>query len=257
MNIPGFKPSGGCGGGCSSKKLGNENGAEMHRRDVLKSGAALATVSLAPGVTLMAMGSGVAAAPANPDTRWGLLIDAGKCPSDCSACVTACSDEHGWENNGLDTDPQWIRKVTVRNKTTGWENTMPVMCQHCEDPPCVDVCPTGASFKRADGIVLVDRHTCIGCRYCMMACPFKARSLVHEPVTDQKVTTPRGAGTVEGCNMCVHKLDRGDGTTACVEACNATGNNAMIFGDMNDPESDISEPRRSLPEHIGALSWNG
>ncbi len=247
MNITGLKPAGGCGGGCSSKKIGNESGAEMHRRDLMKSGAALATVTLAPGVTLMAMGSGVAAAPANPDTRWGLLIDAGKCPSDCSACVTACSDEHGWENNGLDTDPQWIRKVTVRNKTTGWENTMPVMCQHCEDPPCVDVCPTGASFKRADGIVLVDRHTCIGCRYCMMACPFKARSLVHEPVTDQKVATPRGSGTVEGCNMCVHKLDRGDGTTACVEACNATGNNAMIFGDMNDPESDISKALASYP----------
>ena len=61
--------------------------------------------------------------------------------------------------------------------------TLPLMCQHCEHPPCVDVCPTGASFKRADGIVLVDKHTCIGCRYCVMACPFGARSFVHEPVT--------------------------------------------------------------------------
>jgi molybdopterin-containing oxidoreductase family iron-sulfur binding subunit len=138
MNIPGLKPTGGCGGGCASKDM-------------------------------MAMGSGVAAA-ANPDTRWGLLIDAGKCPSDCSACVTACSNEHGWEDHGEPTDPQWIRKVTLKDRYTGRENT-----------PCVDVCPTGASFKREDGIVLVDRHTCIGCRYCMMACPFKARSFVRLP----------------------------------------------------------------------------
>ena len=75
--------------------------------------------------------------------------------------------------------------------------SLPMMCQHCADPPCVDVCPTGASFKRADGIVLVDRHICIGCRYCMMACPYKARSFVHEPLTDQKPDVPRGKGCVE------------------------------------------------------------
>jgi len=243
MNIPELKPSGGCGG---SRRASNEKGADIHRRDLLKSGAALATITLAPGVTLMAMGDGVAA-QANPGVRWGLLIDAEKCPSDCSACVTACSNEQGWENNGLDTNPQWIRKVTLKDRETGRENSLPVMCQHCENPPCVDVCPTGASFKREDGIVLVDRHTCIGCRYCMMACPFKARSFVHEPVTGQKVNQPRGKGTVEGCNLCVHKLDRGDGTTACVEACNATGNKAMIFGDLNDPDSDISKALASYP----------
>ena len=95
---------------------------------------------------------------------------------------------------------QWIRKVTLTNKAPpGTKAEMPVMCQHCEDPPCVDVCPTGASFKRKDGIVLVDKHICIGCRYCMMACPFKARSFVHEPVTNQKSHAPRGQGTVESC----------------------------------------------------------
>ena len=217
-----------------------EKGAEISRRDLLKSGGAMATVTLASGVTLMSFGGKAAADGLKPGARWGLLIDAGKCPDDCSACVSACSTEHGWEDNGLDTDPQWIRKVTLREKETGRENSLPVMCQHCDEPPCVDVCPTGASFKREDGIVLVNRHTCIGCRYCMMACPFKARSFVHEPVTDQRTNSPRGNGTVEGCNMCVHKIDRGDGTTACVESCQATGNNAMMFGDLNDPESDIA-----------------
>jgi len=221
-------------------------GADFHRREFLKKGAALASVTLASGVTLMALSQG-AAASANPDIRWGLLIDANKCPSDCSACISACSNEHGWENTGLDTDPQWIRKVTLKDKNTGHETSLPLMCQHCEKPPCVDVCPTGASFKRADGIVLVDRHICIGCRYCMMACPFKARSFVHEKIEGQKTSSPRGKGTVEGCNMCVHRLDAGEGTTACTQACETSGNGAMIFGDLNDSNSEISLALANYP----------
>jgi molybdopterin-containing oxidoreductase family iron-sulfur binding subunit len=123
---------------------------------------------------------------------------------------------------------------------------MPVMCQHCSDAPCVDVCPTGASFKRADGIVLVDKHTCIGCRYCMMACPFKARSFVHEPVVNQKPHAPRGQGTVESCTLCVHRVDAG-GIPACVEACAKTGHNAILFGDLRDPTSEISKRLAEYP----------
>ncbi|MEE9428113.1 MAG: 4Fe-4S dicluster domain-containing protein, partial [Paracoccaceae bacterium] len=107
-------------------------------------------------------------------------------------------------------------------------------------------CPTGASFKRLDGIVLVDKHTCIGCRYCMMACPFKARSFVHEPLTDQKSHTPRGKGTVESCTLCVHRIDVG-GRPACVEACEAAGHGAMVFGDLKDPDSDISKMLAQYP----------
>lgn len=116
------------------------------------------------------------------------------------------------------------------------------MCQHCEIPPCVDVCPTGASMKRADGIVLVDKHICIGCRYCMMACPYKARSFIHEPIQGQKVHAPRGKGTVESCTMCVHRVDN-DGTPACVEACNTKHGpqKAMFFGDLKDSNSEISK----------------
>ena len=112
--------------------------------------------------------------------RWGLLIDITKC-ADCDECVTACHEENGVTGHGRPaTDAQWIRKVSLRDKRTGFAQTLPLMCQHCEHPPCVDVCPTGASFKRDDGIVLVDKHTCIGCRYCVMACPYGARSFVHE-----------------------------------------------------------------------------
>ena len=93
-------------------------------------------------------------------------------------------------------------------------------------------------MKRADGIVLVDRHTCIGCRYCMMACPYKARSFVHESLSGQKSHLPRGKGTVEACTLCVHKLDKGDGTTACAEKCKK---GAIIVGDLNDSNSEISQ----------------
>ena len=121
------------------------------------------------------------------------------------------------------------------------------MCQHCENPPCVDVCPTGASMQRADGIVLVNRHTCIGCRYCMLACPYKARSFVHEDVTGQKPHMPRGKGTVESCTLCAHRIDVG-GTPACVEACSTkAGKEAIMFGDLNDPDSNIS---KELSKHV-------
>ncbi len=218
-----------------------QKGADLSRRDFLRSGAALASTTLAPGVTLIAFGGSPAEAKADSGKRWGLLIDAGRCDADCSACVSACSDENGWKGHGnIETDAQWIRKVTLKNKATGHQVTMPMMCQHCETPPCVDVCPTGASFKREDGIVLVDKHTCIGCRYCMMACPYKARSFVHEPTINQKSHAPRGQGTVESCTLCVHRVDKG-GVPACVEACAATGNEAIIFGDLKDPESDIAK----------------
>ena len=221
---------------------------EISRRDLLRGGAAAVTVALAPGVTLMAFGGEAGATPADPGKRWGLLIDVNKCASDCTACVTACSEENGWSLDGAhpETDAQWIRKVDIKDRKTGYEASLPVMCQHCENPPCVDVCPTGASFKRPDGIVLVDKHICIGCRYCMMACPFKARSFVHEELHDQKAYAPRGKGTVESCTMCVHRVDRGD-IPACVEACGASGNGAMLFGDLNDPESEIAKRVAQYP----------
>ncbi len=220
--------------------------ADAARRAFLKgAGGAMAVLTLAPGVTLYALGGDEAAArpadqPVSAKNRWGLLIDVGRCAEDCTACVAACAREIGWKTTDLTpTDPQWIRKVTVKNPKTGAKKSVPVMCQHCAKPPCVDVCPTGASFRRADGIVLVDRHICIGCRYCMMACPYKARSFIHEPIEDQKPYAPRGVGTVESCTLCVHRVDDGR-QPACVEACAAEGKGAMVFGDLNDPNSEIS-----------------
>ncbi|MEE8351401.1 MAG: 4Fe-4S dicluster domain-containing protein, partial [Rhodospirillales bacterium] len=163
---------------------------DPNRRRLLAGAAAFTTLSLAPGVSLMVSGSAEArpaGVAASSKIRWGILIDVTKCPDGCELCVSACKAENGWQGKGrAETNSQWIRKVTLKDKNTGATKSLPYMCQHCAEPPCVDVCPTGASFKRADGIVLVDKHTCIGCRYCMMACPHGARSFVHEQVTNQK-----------------------------------------------------------------------
>jgi tetrathionate reductase subunit B len=204
---------------------------------------AVGGILLAPGIHLMEIAQaavpGAAAAGANAKARWGLLIDTTKCAAGCTDCVGACNAENGLDPRPSPTSAQWIRKVEIAEIKTGRTQSLPVMCQHCAEPPCVDVCPTGASFKRADGIVLVDRHSCIGCRYCVMACPYKARSFVHEPLGDQKPDVPRGKGCVEGCTLCVHRIDKG-GTPACVEACAKAGHHAMLFGDLNDPASAIS-----------------
>ncbi|MCP4407202.1 MAG: 4Fe-4S dicluster domain-containing protein [Gammaproteobacteria bacterium] len=204
--------------------------------------AAVGGLAVAPGVLLYDLAHARPTDEAvTSKVRWGMLIDTNLCRENCDACVTACNEEHGLQ--GFDrqaTDAQWIRKLTVKDKHTGHVASLPMLCQHCEFPPCVDVCPTGASFRRDDGIVLVDKHICIGCRYCMMACPYKARSFIHETLQDQKAHAPRGKGTVEACTFCVHKVDRGDGTTACAEACNSAGHQAIIFGDLNNPDSEIS-----------------
>lgn len=217
-----------------------ENNTDTSKRKFLGGAAVVAGIAIAPGVLLQT----VQAKPDNEavtnKVRWGMLIDTNKCDEGCTDCVTACNTENGLTGfERPETDSQWIRKLTLKDKQTGHVKSLPVMCQHCETAPCVDVCPTGASFKREDGIVLVDKHICIGCRYCMMACPYKARSFVHEDLQDQKDHAPRGKGTVESCTMCVHKVDNGE-NPACVTACNKE-HKAMYFGDLNDANSEISK----------------
>ncbi|MEW6677992.1 MAG: sulfate reduction electron transfer complex DsrMKJOP subunit DsrO [Pseudomonadota bacterium] len=213
----------------------------QERRDFLKAGALVAGMTLGPGVLFYGIAhSRAPEEAASSKQRWGMLIDTTKCSDGCNDCVTACNTENGLDGKTGPQDSQWIRKVNIRDLRTGYVQNLPMLCQHCEHPPCVDVCPTGASMKREDGIVLVDRHICIGCRYCMMACPYKARSFVHEPLTDQNPEVPRGKGCVESCTFCVQRVDRGE-EPACVEACTASGHKAMLFGDLKDPDSAIAQ----------------
>ena len=219
---------------------------QYRRRFLGTASAAFTGLSIAPGILLQTVHAKAVDEAVTSQYRWGLLIDTNLCDPGCTDCVEACHQENGLrEIHGPETDAQWIRKVTLKHKKTEHILNMPVMCQHCAEPPCVDVCPTGASFKRADGIVLVDKHICIGCRYCMMACPYKARSFIHEKLSDQLPHAPRGKGTVEACTLCVHRIDRGENTTACTQAC---PNGAMTFGDLKDPQSQISQ---KLAEHGG------
>lgn len=212
------------------------------RRTILKMGAAaIAGTALGPGITLYRAFAEGGAGAAHGGKRWGMVIDANKCTSACAECTTACRKEN---NVPMFGDPRhdghWIRKATVTPNNGGRPFSLPLLCNHCEHPPCEHVCPVAATFTRHDGVVLIDKHRCIGCRYCMIACPYKARTFVFretEGWTNPDVPK-RSHGVVEKCTFCVHRLDK-DETPACVASCNATGEGAMIFGDLNDPESEI------------------
>ena len=192
-------------------------------------------------------------------TRWGMVIDVTKCPEGCTACVDACRKEN---NIALDGDPKtdihWIRKAKIsRRVENASEFSAPLLCNHCDNPPCALVCPVQATYKRKDGIVICDKHRCIGCRYCLIACPYNMRMFNfksnHDP---QHPTNPtRSHGVSESCNFCSRRLDRGL-QPACVEACNSAGGGAMVFGDLNDSSSEVaqvvaSRRVRALREDLG------
>ena len=185
------------------------------RRQFLKTSVGAAAVAIAPGMLMFDMAHGEYRAGFE-QSALGHADRHRKLCRRCDECVKACNKENGLVRR---IEPDRFAMDT-QGRTQGHAHrpaalALPMMCQHCEEPPCVDVCPTGASFKRADGIVLVDKHLCIGCRYCMMACPYKARSFVHEPLHDQKPDVPRGKGTVESCTMCVQRVDTGTATRLC------------------------------------------
>jgi molybdopterin-containing oxidoreductase family iron-sulfur binding subunit len=202
---------------------------DMKRREFIgKTILAGGAITVASGVLLTLANANQAGKGASSETRWGMLIDTNKCADDCTACVDSCNKENGMDlltkPDGQSDEmwaqqkPQWIRKVKLKDKQTGEVSNLPLMCQHCEHPPCVDVC-----------------------RYCMMACPYKARSFIHQDIEHQSVNAPRGKGCVESCNLCVNRIDAGTGNTACSEACAADGHNAIVFGDLNDPDSAVAK----------------
>jgi molybdopterin-containing oxidoreductase family iron-sulfur binding subunit len=173
-----------------------------------------------------------------------MVIDIGKCPPDCHACLDACRKEN---NVALYGDPKWdihwIRKVTIRKKDDpgGAETAVPLLCNHCEHPPCAQVCPVQATYKRHDGIVIIDHHRCIGCRYCLIACPYNARFFNYRENPDwpNKEYPKRSHGVAESCNFCAHLLDK-DMLPACVQACQRTQAGALMIGDLNDEDSAVS-----------------
>jgi [DsrC]-trisulfide reductase subunit O len=193
--------------------------------------------------------------------RLGLVFDMRKCreQGDCKKCIQACHTVHNVpEIDDRNHEIKWIWKESYEHAfpTQNHEfisdkaknSPTVVLCNHCENPTCVSVCPTQATFKReSDGIVMMDFHRCIGCRYCMAGCPYGARSFNWEDarphIKDINPKFPtRTKGVVEKCNLCAERIAK-DQLPACVEACEAK---AIIFGDLNDPKSEI---RKVLSEN--------
>ncbi|MFH1726529.1 MAG: sulfate reduction electron transfer complex DsrMKJOP subunit DsrO [Elusimicrobiota bacterium] len=186
--------------------------------------------------------------------RWAMAVDVKKCVKEkgCELCTEACHAEHNVPDFGNPKDEvKWIWKEPFERVFHEHEHEFvpenpkhgptPVLCNHCDNPACVKVCPTKATWKReSDGIVMMDWHRCIGCRYCVAACPYGSRSFNwRDPrpfIKDIRKEFPtRAIGVVEKCNFCEERLAKGK-PPACVEACPA---GALVFGDLKDPRAEI------------------
>jgi molybdopterin-containing oxidoreductase family iron-sulfur binding subunit len=173
-----------------------------------------------------------------------MVIDLNKCIPECTACLDACREQNNVPLHGDKRwDIHWIRKVTIKNKEVAdsTEKSVLLLCNHCENPPCAQVCPVQATYKRDDGIVICDSHRCIGCRYCVVACPYNARYFNYKenPEWPNKDYPKRSHGVTEACNFCAPIVDAG-GRPKCVEVCETIGARALIFGDLHDPSSEVS-----------------
>ncbi len=191
--------------------------------------------------------------------RWGMVIDVNRCVG-CQTCTIACKHAN-------DTLPgvQWRRVLDVETGTFPDVERLFLVtgCQHCADPPCVPVCPTGATRQRADGLVTQDYDICIGCSYCAVACPYQARTIVHdqrwyygrETRQEKAVRHDDRLGTVQKCTFCKERVDDGlargltpgvdpEATPACSSACISQ---AIHFGDFNNPASNVSQLTRDNP----------
>jgi phenylacetyl-CoA:acceptor oxidoreductase subunit 1 len=244
---------------------------ELTRSDVLKMAAAtLGSIIAAPLLTtgpLSPFGQlkqqQLEGAPetghtaATGEYHWGMVINLDLCIG-CEYCQRACCAT----NDVIAKDP-W--NVVFADKTSGG-NTFFLSrpCLHCQNAPCVEVCPVKATYHRGDGLVVMDYDRCIGCRYCEVACPFDARRFNWETRTDVNPYVPawgepeverRPRGVVEKCTFCVHRIDAGlakglvpgqdrEATPACVNICPV---GARTFGNLQDPNSEVSQLIASNP----------
>ncbi|MBI2915092.1 MAG: 4Fe-4S dicluster domain-containing protein [Firmicutes bacterium] len=183
--------------------------------------------------------------------RYGMVIDLRRCIG-CDACTVACKQENH-------TPPGVSYNVVIKEETGTYPNTglklLPRPCMQCEDPPCAKVCPVAATWKRDDGIVEIDYEKCIGCRYCMTACPYGARyfdfgenyndklnEFEIQPSQEygkswERVPGASPIGNVRKCHFCLHRLEQGK-EPACVVTCMSK---ARTFGNLNDPQSAVSK----------------
>jgi len=201
--------------------------------------------------------------------RWGMVINVHTCIG-CYSCMVGCKQEHF-----LPPDIFFARVLIGESGKYPSVRKLiyPVLCNHCDNPPCIDVCPTGATTRGDDGIVAVDPHICIGCRSCLIACPYQQRSYLPKAEKEYfpgqgltpyeemgKLLYPLEKGTVVKCNFCSETLEEGmkkglkpgvdrEATPTCVNACPVR---ARHFGDLDDPNSNVSiliRDKKAMPLH--------
>jgi Fe-S-cluster-containing dehydrogenase component len=189
---------------------------------------------------------------ATGEYHWGMVINLDQCIG-CEYCMRACS-----ATNDVASDKPWNLVVREEN-TAGQPFFLSRPCLHCQNAPCVEVCPVKATFHREDGLVVMDYDRCIGCRYCQVACPYDARKFNWEaravddnpyiPAWGTPEVERRPRGVVEKCTFCIHRIDAGlakglvpgndrEATPACVNICPV---GARTFGNLNDPESRVAQ----------------
>ncbi len=196
----------------------------MDRRDFFR---AVGRIAAGPAAALAAATADAATVPAH---HWAMVVDIRRCIG-CQACTIACVMENRPPENVFRTIVSTYEVAQDERVDT---YVLPRLCNHCDDPPCVPVCPVGATFKAPDGEVLIDADRCVGCGYCVQACPYDARFLNRE------------TGTADKCTFCAHRLEAGL-LPACVETCVG---GARVFGDLADPHSEVS---RLLAEYRGEV----
>jgi len=238
---------------------------ESSRRSFLKiAGISALGIGVKPVLDVLAS-SGEIAAPitmkgenALTAKRWGMVIDTRKLQSeeDLEPMIKVCHKIHNVPKfDNPRHEIKWIWEEEFEHEFPMQEAdflddrlkhmSFLTLCNHCEKPPCVRVCPTKATFKREDGIVLMDFHRCIGCRFCMAACPYGSRSFnFRDPRPFIEKTNPdfptRTKGVVEKCNFCSERLAVGK-----IPACVEVSNGALTFGDLDDPESEVRQVLRN------------
>lgn len=235
------------------------NRIALRRRDFLKLLGALGGASLLTRISVwLPMGTARRAAASPPKSgargesahQWAMVIDQSRCTG-CNYCTYACKAVN-------DTAPGMDWNIVLRDES--WQDQevfLPRPCQHCQHPPCAEVCPVGATYRREDGLVVMDYDLCIGCRYCQIACPYGARTFNWKQRSESNIYVPdwgtpevprRPRGVVEKCTFCIQRIDEGlkrgltpgvdrEATPACVNICPV---NARHFGDLNDPDSEVS-----------------
>ena len=178
--------------------------------------------------------------------RWAMIIDLRKCVG-CETCIEICR-----QVNKPPPGPAWRKSIEheIEDNPGRKQLFLTMSCMHCEKPICLEVCPTGATFRRPDGILDINLDLCVGCGSCVVACPYQARSIAKSDIMSKEITAKNKdrIGICTKCNFCLQHIDAGlaqglkpgsdpEATPKCVRFCLA---DALYFGDLDDPESEVS-----------------